>query len=345
MAAAFDNPPWLRYALVVGFGGAAFMLISLALLHFLLEYYEEGTLVDPQSKTSLFFPLLIFSLLLIIGPILKQLASPSPGGSFDLKAVGIILLFISAMTLAWPWSSSAVAFTITFAVTSSVAYLLLHFFSPFPMVKGVTLGIWWFAYLAVWTVGVSTPISLPMFLVLWTALGFGGGLFAFSVAKSRGETDLTNTDRARTQATNARSHADGIAQTRRRAARTSGVASRYGRIPQDTVDLLSNHIRRITGPIAAALPIGASVSRRNQTVFILLEAVVSDWRENDNFDLMTPDDIDDFQSFIEAASFLSGVEETVISAAIYETTLKALAQDWLANWNATDNSGPPERFY
>lgn len=321
------------------------MLISLAVLRFVLEYYEEGLLVDPQSKASLFFPLVIFSLLMTIGPLIKQMTVPSPGSSFDLKAVGILILIMSLITLAFPWSSTAVAFTVTFGVTTAVAYLLLHFFSSFPSVKWATIAIWFFAFIAIWMIGVSAPISLPTFIVVWAAIGFGGGLLLYSIAKSRNATDATNADRARTQATNAHIQAQGIAQTRRRAARTSGIVSRYGRIPQDTVDLLSNHIRRITGPIAAALPIGTSVSRRNHTVFVLLEAVVSDWRENDNFDLMTPDDIDDFQSFIEAASFLSGPEESVVSAAIYKATLRAFAQDWLANWNATDNSGPPERIY
>jgi hypothetical protein len=344
-AAAFDNCPWLSYAIVVGVGGAAFMLISLALLHFCLEYYEEGTLIDPHSKSSIFFPLVTFAVLIIIGPILKQIASPSPGSSFDLKALGIILLMLSAITLAWPWSSNAAALTVTFGFTSFLSYILLHFFSPFPSIRLATIAIWWFTYMAVWMIGASTPLSLPIFIAIWAAIGFGGGLLLYSIARTKTATEETNADRARTHATNVRNQAQGVAQTRRRAARTSGIASRYGRIPQDTVDLLSNHIRRITGPIAAALPIGASVSRRNQTVFILLDTLVSDWRENDNFDLMTPDDIDDFQSFIEAASFVSGNEENAITTAIYTTTLKALAQDWLANWNATDNSGPPERVY
>ena len=321
------------------------MLISLTLLHFGLEYYEEATLVDPQSKSSIFIPMVIFSLLIIVGPIVKQMTSPSSGSSFDLKALGVILLVLSCATLAIPFSSPTVALIVTFACTGLGAYFLLNFFSTLPSIRLATVAIWCVAYMAIWMIGASAPLSLPIFIALWAAIGFGGGLLLYSIARSKNADALNNADRERTQATNSRTQAEGVAQTRRRAARTSGTTSRYGRIPQDTVDLLSNHIRRITGPIAAALPIGTSVSRRNQTVFILLNALVSDWRENDNFDLMTPDDIDDFQSFIEAASFLSGAEENAISAAIYEATLNALAQDWLTNWNATNNSGPPERIY
>jgi hypothetical protein len=345
IAAAFNNYPWLPYTIVVGLGGAAFMLLSLALLHFGLEYCEEATLIDPQSKTLIFIPLVIFALLISTSPFIKQMTNPSAGRRFDVKVLGVIFFVIAVVTIALPLPSTAVALTVTFAVTSLPAYLLLHFFSPLPSIRLATIAIWCFPYMAIWMIGVSAPLSLPIFIAIWAAIGFGGGLLLYSIARSKTATATSNADRARTQATNARTQAEGIVQTRRRTARTSGVASRYGRIPQDTVDLLSNHIRRITGPIAAALLIGASVSRRNQTVFILLDAVVSDWRENDNFDLMPPDDIDDFQSFIEAASFLCGTEENAISAAIYEATLKALAQDWLANWNVTDNSGPPERVY
>jgi len=345
IAAAFDSYPWLPYTLVVGVGGAAFMLVSLTLLHFVLTYYEEGALVDPQSKSSIALPVIIFSLLLLIKPLIKQMTAPTKGSKFDLTALSILMLLISLFAMALPMPSSAAALTVAIVFTIVVAYLLLQFFSASRLIRLSTIAIWCFAYMGVWMVGVSAPLSLPIFIVSWTGIGFGGGLLLYSIAKSTNTAAVSTAERAKKQETDARSQAQGVAQTRRRAARTSGIASRYGRIPQDTFDLLANHIRRITGPIAAALPIGASVSRRNQTVFILLDTVVSDWRENDNFDLMTPDDIDDFQSFIEAASFVSGAEENAISAAIYEATLKALAQDWLANWNATDNSGPPERIY
>ena len=321
------------------------MIANVFILHFWLQSWEDGNLIDPQAKSSLFGPTMVFLFLLLIRPIFSQWASQTQGAKLDTSVgliLGILLLIILAVV---PCPVNIVAIYTTLGGTSFIAYYVLRMYSSFASVRLTLLGVWWTAYYAIWMIGANSPIHLPMYLIIWTAIGFGGGLLVHSLAKSRTQSETNSAYDYQRSAASAQSYTQGVPQTRRRAARTSGTVSRYGRIPQDTVDLLTNHIRRITGPIVAALPIGASVSRRNQTVYILLDTVVSDWRENDNFDLMTPEDIDDFQSFIEAASFLAGSDETPLNNAVYEASLAAFARDWLANWNETDNSGPPDRIY
>ena len=345
MAQWFQSTPWLPYVLVIGFGGAAFTLSTLGLLHYFLNYFEEADLVDLKSTSSIIGPIFGFFAMLIVPMALKTMRNSTPGSSLDLQFVVIAFFVLAGLALVFPIPSQIVALTCTLACIGLVSYLVMCSFSSSRIVRLCAVGIWCFAYMAIWMIGAHAPIGLPLFIVLWTAIGFGGGMLLHAVAKSSLAKEETAIKRYEQTNMNARTFNEGLAHTRRRAGRTSGTVSRYGRIPQDTVDLFTNHVRRITGPVVAALPIGASMQRRNRTVSILLAVLISDWRKNDNFDMMSAEDIDDFQSFIEMAASVSGTEDSPVNFAIYTACLNALAKDWLDNWNATENSGPPDRIY
>jgi hypothetical protein len=126
---------------------------------------------------------------------------------------------------------------------------------------------------------------------------------------------------------------------------TSAVVSQYGRIPQDTFDLLNQHVRRVTGPIAASIPLSASEEARNITIREILDVTFRDWRENDNLKGLQPVDTDDLRSFVEAALAVSGSESDAVTLAVYKISLRALMLDWLDNWNVEEHSGPPIRNY
>jgi hypothetical protein len=126
---------------------------------------------------------------------------------------------------------------------------------------------------------------------------------------------------------------------------TSSVVSQYGRIPQDTFDLLNQHVRRVTGPIASSIPLGASDEARNITIREILDVTLRDWRENDNLKGLQPVDIDDIRSFVEAAIAITGSGSDPVTLAAYKISLRALMLDWLDNWNVEGQSGPPLRNY
>lgn len=123
----------------------------------------------------------------------------------------------------------------------------------------------------------------------------------------------------------------------------------FGRVPAETVLLLTQHVRHARGPILAAAP-AAPQSVRDFTVAAVLDRTLEDWWRNGNAHGLTDKDIDDLKSFVAlAAALASGASGAALSLqspegqAVYRAALRALLDDWLANWNANGQDGPPVR--
>ena len=184
------------------------------------------------------------------------------------------------------------------------------------------VGGWFLGYLVLWVLGgTAVGVSLPLYIVFW--LGFGL-LIGLALA-------------GRTKPAPARR------QTIARGERSMIRSSQFGRIPGETVVLLTQHVRHATGPILAALPPEAQIALRDATVAAVLERTIRDWWENGNADGLVAQDITDLRSFVALAAALVGGPLDEVGQAIYRATLAALLDDWLANWNADGVDGPPAR--
>lgn len=131
-----------------------------------------------------------------------------------------------------------------------------------------------------------------------------------------------------------------------RAARTSGVRSAYGRIPQDTVLLLTSHVKDVGGPVMSYLPLGITRQMRDWTIKSTLDVVLRDWRDNENLEILTREDVSDLGSFAEFSYELAvgrSLEDLgPMENAVYRASLKALLEHWLNHWNADGVDGPPK---
>ncbi len=131
-----------------------------------------------------------------------------------------------------------------------------------------------------------------------------------------------------------------------RAARTTGVRSAYGRIPQDTVLLLSSHVKDVSGPVLSYLPLGITRQMRDWTIKKTLDVVFRDWRDNENLETLTREDVSDLGSFAEFAYDLAvgrSLEELgPIENAVYRASLSAMLEHWLKYWNDDGVDGPPK---
>ena len=130
-----------------------------------------------------------------------------------------------------------------------------------------------------------------------------------------------------------------------RAARTSGTRSAYGRIPQDTVLLLTSHVKNVSGPVMSYLPLGITRQMRDWTIKQTLDVVFRDWRENENLEILTSEDVSDLGSFAEFSYDLAvgkSLDELgPIQNAVYRASITALLEHWLKSWNANGVAGPP----
>ncbi|MBX9568156.1 MAG: hypothetical protein K2X77_04635 [Candidatus Obscuribacterales bacterium] len=131
-----------------------------------------------------------------------------------------------------------------------------------------------------------------------------------------------------------------------RAARTSGVRSAYGRIPQDTVVLLTSHIKDVSGPVMSYLPLGITRVMRDWTIKMTLDVVFRDWCDNENLEILSREDVSDLGSFAEFSYDLAvgrSLEELgPVENAVYRASLTALLEHWLKHWNANGVNGPPK---
>jgi hypothetical protein len=117
--------------------------------------------------------------------------------------------------------------------------------------------------------------------------------------------------------------------------------ARFGRIPPAQTALFQQIVRSVRERVLDALPSHASAAIRAYTLEALLDIVLRDWRENENTAGLLDEDIRDLRSFIALAASLAGSDLSGQGAAVYQATLRGLLEDWLANWNAPNDPGPP----
>ena len=115
----------------------------------------------------------------------------------------------------------------------------------------------------------------------------------------------------------------------------------FGRVPPKTVDLFQAAVKQIKGEVLQSLPSSASEAVKAFTMEVVLEVVLRDWRENENQDGLEPSDVRDLASFVAMASSLAGSDLNGQGLPVYQATLRGLLEDWLYNWNAPGDPGPP----
>lgn len=118
---------------------------------------------------------------------------------------------------------------------------------------------------------------------------------------------------------------------------------RFGRVPDATTDLFERTIRQVRDEILPALPVGAPPALQGYTLEAVLATVLRDWRVNDNTTGLLKDDVADLRSFVQLALGLAGNDPGGRGLPVYQATLKGLLDDWLDNWNAEGQAGPPRR--
>ena len=116
---------------------------------------------------------------------------------------------------------------------------------------------------------------------------------------------------------------------------------KFGRVPDETIDLFQKTIQQVNKEIITALPGSANNAVRSYTVEQLLEIVFRDWRENENTTGLELADMRDLSSFVAMAASLAGSDLNGQGFPVYQSVLKGLLEDWLYNWNAPDAPGPP----
>ncbi|HEY1016363.1 MAG TPA: hypothetical protein VGE07_26880 [Herpetosiphonaceae bacterium] len=120
----------------------------------------------------------------------------------------------------------------------------------------------------------------------------------------------------------------------------SGVP-RFGRIPPPTAQLVAGLAQAVTTQVVSALPANAGPVTRAAAAEIVLGIVLRDWRENENTSGLLPDDVADLRSFVQLAAALAGTDLEGQGAPVFRAVLSGLMEDWLANWNAPGDPGPP----
>jgi hypothetical protein len=224
---------------------------------------------------------------------------------------------------------AGIAFAAGVIVPAIVGRMLLAVFGQGRRAWAIVLG-WVVAYGLLLLLGLGLRgISLPVFAAV--LVGFGllwGWMLASQPAKAK--------------------------PARRRAAqgiRQSAVvdSQQFGRIPAETVMLLTQHARQARSQIATALP-PAPKELGAFTIAAVLDRTLRDWWSNGNTHGLTETDVADLKSFVTLAAALAGGGASSLSLnspegqAVYRATLTALLDDWLANWNADGVDGPPRRY-
>lgn len=121
----------------------------------------------------------------------------------------------------------------------------------------------------------------------------------------------------------------------------SAAGGRFGRIANSTVELMRRTVKTVREQVLPALPSHAGDEVRAYTVEQVLHHVLRDWSENENTTGLVPDDIDDLKSFVSLAASLAGDDLNGDGLPVFQATLVGLLSDWLANWNAPGDPGPP----
>jgi hypothetical protein len=348
---------WLPNAMIVCIGGMAYTIAAQWLMQLGGAYWEDGHLVDPDVKLWLMVPavmLFIYAYFARNGGFnraestmpnsshISQVRSYDDGSS---STVSLLIVLFIGLVIAAGFLTVPATWTIAIGVLTGLGIFclaLLYLIYPTPLARTYTVLTWLLGYVTLWVLSATVShVSIWMFALVWIVIGALGGN-TVSIAIRRASVIERETSGHVWRQKNV--EPETIKQSRR-ARMTSAVVSQYGRIPQDTFDLLNQHVRRVTGPVAASIPLSASEQARNITIREILDVTLRDWRENDNLKGLQPVDIDDLRSFIDASLAVSGLENDPVTLAIYKISLRALLQDWLDNWNVEGHSGAPLRNY
>ena len=119
---------------------------------------------------------------------------------------------------------------------------------------------------------------------------------------------------------------------------------RFGRIPPNTSNLINGIVQTVGGQVVTALPPHAGANTRAAALEIIIGVVLRDWRENENTSGLVPDDVADLRSFVQLAASLAGNDLEGQGAPVFRSVLTGLMEDWLANWNAPGDPGPPGQY-
>lgn len=192
--------------------------------------------------------------------------------------------------------------------------------------------IWILGHLVLWRLSLTFGrVTLPLYAGFWIAVGVLGGLgLALLPAPTAGRRERRARGGSGTRAKEA------VVRT-----------SQFGRIPSETVVLLTRQVKQVEDAVKGGLPGEAPPAVRDASVGAILERTLRDWWGNGNTAGLMTQDIADLRSFVAAAAGLAeraGIG-TPEGQAVYRATLTALLDDWLFNWNAHGVSGPPRREY
>ena len=290
-------------------------------------------------------------------------------------------LFIGGFVLLIALSFAGTGLTshlLSMSAVALVAFFALSMAAIEPPAALAVVGVWSAGYVCLWLLGEATSgVSLPLYLGFWLLAGAGLGPMMIStgekpvaaLARAGSGRGPARAPGARPGATSGgvqraaavtagssrfstagqksvRPAVTGQEQdrpTRGGRAALPGTRSEFGRVSQDTVSLLTQQVRRVNGPVASGLPLGAPEGVRQWTVKAVLDRTVRDWWFYDNMSALEPKDVEDLRSFIEAAGHLSTVDSKPEGQAVYRAVLGVLLDDWLENWNADGVDGPPRR--
>ena len=118
-------------------------------------------------------------------------------------------------------------------------------------------------------------------------------------------------------------------------------ARTFGRIPPETATLLQTTVGVVRDGILDLLPPSMSTETRSSALDIVLGVVLRDWRENGNTTGLIESDIADLRSFVQFALQVAASGQPAESEPVFLSVLRGLMEDWLANWNAPNDPGPP----
>ncbi|MBC7545989.1 MAG: hypothetical protein H7338_24940 [Candidatus Sericytochromatia bacterium] len=122
---------------------------------------------------------------------------------------------------------------------------------------------------------------------------------------------------------------------------SSAAGGQFGRIPTDTVALMRRTVTAIRDEVLTGLPSRANDEVRAFTLEQVLQIVLRDWSENENTSGLEATDVADLKSFVALAASLAGDDINQHGLPIFQASLHGLLADWLENWNAAGDPGPP----
>lgn len=338
---------------VVGLGGMLFCAVTLWLAQGLASFWEDGRIFDPADGLGLWILLLVIGI--VMTPILIRMRESDPD---VLDSTFATLVFVVIYLLYFLWDYDVLDFSFLnspvlgvdisviafgFLICGVITYLTLQMLRLSSATGILMVALWIVGYLVSWTIGIAIGgLSLPIFGLVWLCIAVLG-VFICDMTPSTVEprtVEFSWSDKERKysgQSTVASQWLD----LKKRREQTRPIRSLFGRLPEDTMMVFGHLIRKVTGPIAAALPVEAPISFGDVTVKEVLDRLIIDWRSNENLHGLERQDIEDIRSFVQAAYYCGRHHYGPVKVTVYRVCLGAFMDDWLDNWNANGVSGPP----